>query len=110
MMYVELLFNERVNFMFRCQVTGQLSEPAVYGFKEVTNEVTGETRKVYTLIKAAEKPVKLVVETRDIEYTNFYKTEEGDLETIITAGSEIAKELTVRACNVELAKKKYGLV
>ncbi len=95
--------------MFRCQLTGQVSEPVQYGKKLVVDEETNESREVYGIVKGAEKPVKLVIETRPKKYVNYYKDEEGDLQQLVTQGTEIVREITIRECNLELAKRKFRL-
>jgi hypothetical protein len=62
--------------MFRCQVTGELSNPN-------------------------EKPVKVVVQTREVQYKNH-------MNEVIGTGWEIVKEISVRVNNVEKALNKYG--
>jgi hypothetical protein len=62
--------------MFRCQVTGELSN-------------------------ANEKPVKVIVQTRDVQYKNH-------MGEVVGTGWEIVKEVSVRSTNVEKALAKYG--
>jgi hypothetical protein len=52
-----------------------------------------------------EKPVRLVVETRYRKYVNVINR-----EPIESEGTEIVKELLVRAKHVDAVKKRYGLV
>jgi hypothetical protein len=95
--------------MFRCQLTGQVSDPVVYGKKIVVDEETNESREIYGIVKGAEKPVKLVIETRPRKYVNHYRDEDGNVETVVTHGTEIVREITIRECNLELAKRKFRL-
>ncbi len=96
--------------MFRCAVTGQVSEGAVWGMKDFIHEVTGEEYRALTIIKPAEKPLKLTVQSRPKEYLNILEDEEGERIEVESSGSEIVKEITIRECNLELAKKKYNLL
>ena len=87
--------------MFSCQLTGQVSSPAEHGWVDVViNEKSGETRRLWSVIKAAEKPASLVVQTRETSYTNSWKDEDDKWQTVTTKGNEIVKELMVRACNL----------
>lgn len=63
--------------MFRCQLTGEISLPK-------------------------EKPVRVVVKTRNKKYEHRYKNEEGDVVNYTTEGFEIVKEVVVRPSNVHL--------
>ena len=94
---------------FRCDVTGEKSKEAVWGTKEWTHELTGETRTVYTMLEPAEKPLKIVVTSREVSYDCSYEDEDGYVEHFTTNGKEVVKEITIRACNYELAKKVYNL-
>lgn len=66
--------------MFRCELTGEVSEPR-------------------------EKPVKVVVATRNRTYSNFVRGEEG-WEEKVTYGTEIVKEVSVRAKHVHKLETK----
>lgn len=84
--------------MFRCQYSGEISDPVEYGFFERPSlDDPNKTERVYGVVKAAEKPVKVVVEYRRRDYSHSYKDEEGDLQFYKTKGTEIAKEIMIRA-------------
>ena len=65
--------------MFRCQATGELSEPG-------------------------EKQVRVTVMSRSKTYVNRTKNEEGRYEETVTQGSEIIKEIVVREKNRNLVE------
>lgn len=97
--------------MFRCQLTGQVSKGAVYGWKEIVNEYSNVPKgKIYTLIEPAEKPVRITILTRDKRYENHFKDEDNKYHSTTSEGTEIVKELVIRECNLELAKKKFNLL
>lgn len=98
--------------MFRCQFSGEVSDPAIW--KTVTfNERledgrwVSKTKRVF--VSGVEKPIKLVIETRPRQYTVTAFDEEGIRYTYTTQGSEIVRELMVRPRHVEAVKAKYGL-
>lgn len=66
--------------MFRCQLTGEVSEPK-------------------------EKPVRVVTQTRPRTYVNFVRDEELKVHKVETQGSEIVKEIVIRAKNLHLVRK-----
>lgn len=69
--------------MFRCQFSGEVS-------------------------RVKESPVRLVIQSRKRTYDHRVKTEEG-VEHFQTQGSEIVKEIVIRASHLDAAKKKFGL-
>lgn len=56
-----------------------------------------------------EKPVRLVVETRAQQYVNEIRGDEREVIRNVTTGTEIVKEVIVRARHVDAAKKRFGL-
>lgn len=54
------------------------------------------------LSTVGERPVRLVIERRFVQYKNF----DGEM---IAEGWEIVRELFVRSINLEKAKKKHGV-
>jgi hypothetical protein len=98
--------------MFRCQFSGEVSDPAI--FKTVTyNERledgrwVSKTKRVF--VSGVEKPVKIVVETRPRSYTNYWYDDEGVKHAFETQGTEIVRELMVRPKHLEAVKAKYKL-
>lgn len=99
--------------MFRCQFSGEFSEPSVYKNEWVHDEnYDGCRRQVRVLVRAAEKPVKLAIEFRTRVYENYsYDSETGRrFREEDSYGREIVREITVRAKHLEAVKKKFGLV
>lgn len=99
--------------MFRCQFSGEVSDGPVYRTVART-EKDSEGKEVKfrerQLVKAAEKPVRVVVEVRPRTYENWGRDDDGyRIRLDDTQGFEIVKELTVRARHVEAVKKKYGI-
>lgn len=98
--------------MFRCQFSGETSEPARYKYEWVIDENNeGHRYQVRKLVNPAEKPVKIAIEFRNRSYENFsYDLELGRrYREEDTYGQEIVREITVRPKYVEAVKKKYGL-
>jgi len=102
--------------MFRCQFSNEISSPAVWKTESVSEQKSEGnwteklgSKYVRVLVTAAEKPVKVVIETRRREYNNEFWSEENGREAFTTYGTEIVKELTIRARHLDAVKKKYGL-
>ena len=98
--------------MFRCEFSKEMSDPAIFKFDTVpdtdsapTGDAEGIRKNVRQLVKAAEKPVTLVVRTRSKEYVNY--DEEG--YAYGSSGYEIVKEIRIRAKHLEAAKLHYGV-
>lgn len=99
--------------MFRCEFSGEISDGPVYKTVITTEKDTcgQDTKNIQrVLVKPAEKPVKVVIESRSTNYKNFgYDEDDRRTQLPDTHGTEIVKELTVRACYVEAVRKKYGV-
>jgi hypothetical protein len=102
--------------MFRCQCgcarEDSQSKSAVYKtvvYNERLDDGRWVQRTKRVFVSPAEKPVKIVVETRPRKYTNHWYDEEGIRHTFFTEGSEIVKELMVRPEHLAAVKEKYGL-
>lgn len=107
--------------MFRCQFSGEKSDPAVYR-TDTRVERTNDGKEVLTtekaLVRAPEKPVRIIIARRPKEYVNYYllRNEEGEViipyrrEEKVTKGFEIVKELVIRAKHVAAVKAKYGIL
>jgi hypothetical protein len=99
--------------MFRCQFSGEASDGPVYRTvvkTEKTNDGKESKARERELVKPAEKPVRVVIETRHRTYENWGWDEEGRRVRLDdTQGSEIVRELTVRSRHVEAVKRKYGI-
>lgn len=92
--------------MFRCQYSGELSEPAEYRKRLVMNDDTGKKEEVFYRSKTPETGVKIVVETRQVTYSNYNRDTK---ENVVTYGIETVKELLVRSKYVDDVKSKYRL-
>lgn len=98
--------------MFRCQFSGEVSEPAEYRWEWINDpDVAGRRFQRRVLVKAAEKPVKVAIEFRNVIYENYqYDPEiERRVRGEDTYGFEITKEIIVRKQHLEAVKKKYRL-
>lgn len=98
--------------MFRCQFSGEVSDPAVNELKFIPHpNLDGKRVLAKVLVKPAEKPVKVVIKTRSVKYENFSYDKETNrrFKSDDTYGTEIVKEILVRAKYLEAVKKKFGL-
>jgi hypothetical protein len=98
--------------MFKCQFSGESSSPAVYRSETVVvrNEDGKETeRTIRRFVSAPEKALKVVVVTRSREYNNTIWNDEDERRDFVTHGTEIVKELTIRARHLAAVKVAYGL-
>lgn len=98
--------------MFKCEFSGELSEGAVWQFTETLNENTKHRQRTRKLVRAAEKPVVIVVETRRKTYNNLYTTkkmrkgrEEESLASNTSEGFEIVREIRVREKYADQVRK-----
>lgn len=97
--------------MFRCQFSGEVSSPAIWKTEKVNERLENGNwveRTVKTFVSGPEKPIRVVVEIRRRDYANVIRTEEGR-EEFTTSGTEIVKELTIRAKHLAAVKEKYGI-
>lgn len=99
--------------MFRCQFSNEVSDGAVFQFLEVIDEETKHKKRVWSQVKAAEKPETIVVQMRKVNYTHYLddygrpcrQNECDPRRTYGTEGTEIVRELKVRAKYVEKVKE-----
>lgn len=105
--------------MFKCEFSGDISDPAVYRTVRETDRPSGSSetdpqyrmaeRAYRQLVTPAEKPVKLVIATRARVYgENALDSDGYPVEP--THGTEIVKEITIRRRHLETARKHYGPV
>lgn len=93
--------------MFKCQFSGEVSQPAEFAVVIVEENITRDTpRKALRRVKEAEKPIRVIVQVAPKAYTN-YDAENENYYT--TQGSAVVKELLIRAKHLEAVKAKYNL-
>ncbi len=100
--------------MFKCEFSGEISDGPVKAVVRDLNktadgaEVKGLTQSYVE--KAAERPMKVVVESRKVTYQNYGFDDDGNRVRLPdTYGVETIKEITIRAKHLDAVKKKYNL-
>lgn len=97
--------------MFKCQFSGEISSPALWKTEKVNTQTADGKwleRVVKTLVSGPEKPMRVAIQTRGREYVNAIRTEDDGRVEWVTKGTEIVKELTIRAKHLAAVKEKYG--